>query len=85
MPININSVLVDKSLEPYKVHNNNRVPVNYEPLKVSYTEDSSVSFPVILPNGNYAMVEVINDGHGGGQCSQWISRFILKKLSKNSG
>ena len=79
-PITLNNVQTDKNGHHYKFCNSKRVSVNYEPHVVAYTQDAAISFPVTLQNGNFAMVEVINDGHGGETCSQWAAKFIFENF-----
>lgn len=77
-PILLNKVKVDPQGNRIRVDRNTHTSVNYDPHQVPYIQDAAISFPVKLPNGNYGMVEVVNDGHGGEACSQWVVREIFQ-------
>lgn len=69
------------------VHNNHRyspdgtrTPVSYKPKYKKYSEDTGVQFPIKLPNGNFMMVNVVNDGHGGRNTSAWLTKYILENF-----
>lgn len=81
VPILLNKVEADTDGTFFRLDKNkNRTAVNYGPHEVPYIQDAAISFPVKLPNGNFGMVEVVNDGHGGETCSQWVAREIFQNF-----